>query len=323
MATIDDLDSRILDLIQAGFPLVPRPYDRVAEQAGTTPEDLIARIARLKSEGVIREISAIFHSSALGYQSALVALKVSESKLDVVGQEIAKHPGVSHCYSRDNAYNLWFTITVPPDGSIEAEIARLADREGVESRLILPALRTFKIGVFLPMAGGSPRPAPEAQQPARPGLTDQERVAIKALQTDLPLTQTPFANLAKDAGMTEPDLLDSANSFLSRGIMRRYAAVLRHTRAGYTANAMVCWRVPPQDVPKIGEALAANPSVSHCYERPASPDWPYSLYTMLHARTDAELAATIEDLSTAAGTREYTILRTLKEFRKTRVRYLK
>ncbi len=321
MATIDELDSRILDLIQAGFPLVQRPYEAIAEGVGTTPQDVIGRVARLKSDGIVREISAIFQSSALGYQSALVAFRVQEERLDDAGQAVAKHSGVSHCYARDNAYNLWFTLTVPPEADLEAEVAQLAEMEGVEARLALPALSTFKIGVFLPMAGGRPGETPQRQPAAPAELTDGERAAIRALQTDLPLTENPFADLAADAGMAEQELIDRAISLRDRGIMRRYAAVLRHTRAGYTANAMVCWRIPPERVQEVGEALAASPSVSHCYERPTSPDWPYNVYTMVHARSEEELGGIVASLSRAAATEDYLVLRSVKEYRKSRVRY--
>ena len=334
MATpTDNTDARLLDMIQAEFPLGSRPYDEIAARIGTDARDIIERIGRLKSNRIIREISAIFDSAALGYRSALVAFRVGEGEVGAVAANVSAHAGVSHCYSRDAAYNLWFTITLPPESDLDSEIESLAAQAGVQSHMVLPAGRVFKIGVFLPMSGGAAIPSgasnvilSEAKNLPRVPRSAQDdaeldRAAIRALQHDLPLTDQPFADLAAKFGLTEDTLLDRARSLLDCGVMRRYGAVLRHVRAGYRANAMVCWGVLPNEVEEVGARLAAHPSVSHCYERPTYPDWPYTLYTMVHARTDAELDRIVDELAESAGGVDYSILRSVKEYKKSRVRY--
>lgn len=320
--TIDPLDARLLDIIQADFPLVPRPFDEIGRTLGIAPNDVLARLTRLKSEGIIRQISAIFDSAALGYRSTLVAFRVEPRSLDAVAESVAAHKGVSHCYSRDADYNLWFTLTLGPDADLQSEVERLAGRPGVKSYMLLPALRVFKIGVFLRMTEDHEAPTARSGSTGAPAdLTDDDRAAVRALQQDIPLVNEPFVPLAAEAGMTQDELLRRAWVYKERGIMRRFAAVLRHRRAGYSANAMVCWLVEPGRIEDVGTKLAVEPSVSHCYERPTSSDWPYALYTMVHCRTEAELDQTMERLRRIASGAPHLALRTVREYKKSRVSY--
>lgn len=323
MAThIDPIDSRLLDMVQKAFPLSRRPFEEIGRQLGIPAGDALARVARLKSEGIIRQISAIFDSSMLGYRGALVAFEVEADRLDDVARAVAEHPGVSHCYSRDASYNLWFTITLPPRSDLETEVSALARCEGVTSSMVLPALKVFKIGVFLSMAGEAEPPPVGSTRGLSPShLTDEDWVAIRILQQDLPLVHEPFAQLAGEAGMPEERLIGLAERFAREGVMRRFAAVLRHRRAGYRANAMVCWQVDPDAAAEVGERLAAHPSVSHCYQRAVYPGWPFPLYTMVHRRTEPELLATIHELARLSGNLPHFVLRTVKEYKKTRVIY--
>jgi DNA-binding Lrp family transcriptional regulator len=321
----DQTDARLLDLIQGEFPLVSRPFDVLAARLGIAPEDVIERIRRLKSDRVIRQISAIFDSRELGYSSALVAFKVRQEQIDSVGERVSTHSGVSHCYSRDAEYNLWFTITLGPGNDLTREIDELAGIEGVASHMVLPALKIFKIGVFFGLAEEQSDHRSERVQRRDIGeprpLGETDIAAVRALQKDLPIVDEPFAVLARGAGMTEDDLLAHAADFLKTGIMRRFAAVLRHQRAGYRANAMVCWQAEPDDIEAAGAIFAKHPAVSHCYERPTSADWTYPLYTMIHCRNDHEVERTIAELAASSGLSDYRVLRTVKEYKKSRVVY--
>lgn len=323
MARHTDTDAQLIELIQRDFPLVSNPYEEIATQLSIEPADVISTISRLKTDGIIRQIGAIFDSSALGYQSALVAFKVKDEYLDKVGQSLALNPCISHCYSRQANYNLWFTVTVPPEGDLEQEVIILAEMDGIESFLLLPALRVYKIGVFFRMTDepNDLAPATISTSNNRYVLSTEEKAAVRALQKDLPLINQPFKQLADDIGISEEKLLEYARFFIKTGIMRRFAAVLRHTRAGYMSNAMICWNVSADMLDQIGQMFADNPAVSHCYERPTFPDWPYSLYTMIHARSESELNAIIQGLAASSGLSEYQILHSLKEYKKSRVLY--
>jgi len=147
MQPLDTTDRRILDLIQRHFPLVARPFKLIAERAATTEADVIQRLARLKQAGLVREICAVFDAERLGYRSTLAAMAVEPTRLDEVAAIVSAHPGVSHNYERTHEFNLWFTLTVAAERSIEREIGRLVHDAQVVDFLILPAIRRFKIGV--------------------------------------------------------------------------------------------------------------------------------------------------------------------------------
>lgn len=318
----DQTDARLLDILQREFPLVERPFEAIAGTLGITPNEVIQRVTRLKQEGVIRQIGAIFDSAALGYVSALVALRVDSDKLDSVAERVCDHEGVSHCYSRDAGYNLWFTLTLPPGSRLEDEIAGLVALDGVQSHLYLPAIKTYKIGVLLDVGGSASSRGRISHRVASSfEANDLDRAAIRALQKDLPLVESPFAELAHEAGISERELLRRAEALIESGIMRRYAAVLYHRRVGYLANAMVCWQVEECRIDEAGATLASHPAVSHCYHRPASPDWPYPLYTMVHCRTEAELERTVSELAASAGLTTFCVLRSVREYKKSRVIY--
>ena len=346
----DRIDARLLDLIQREFPLAARPFEAIAASLGIPSSEAMERVSRLKSDGVIRQISAIFDSSALGYSGALTAFRVRPDSIDRVAEQVSSHAGVSHCYSRDADLNLWFTITLPPEQDIDTEVAALARADGVEAHVVLPAIRIFKIGVFFEQgdrSGRSPSRPTEygwphdrsGRSPSRPieyGCPDQrsgrspsrpepldaaDRAAVRALQKDLPIVGLPFAELAAGAHMTEDELLSRAARFLETDVMRRFAAVLRHQRAGYRSNAMVCWRAEPEQIETAGPILASHPSVSHCYERAVYPEWPYPLYTMVHGRDEAELQRAIAELAESSGLGDFMVLRSVKEYKKSRVVY--
>ncbi|MDP6347744.1 MAG: Lrp/AsnC family transcriptional regulator, partial [Dehalococcoidia bacterium] len=112
-----------------------------------------------------------------------------------------------------------------------------------------------------------------------------------------------------------------ANGFLERGIMRRYAALLGHRKLGFRANAMICWEVSQERIEEVGLFMASSPAVTHCYERPTSAEWPYNLFTMVHAPSREECAGVIAELSDRVGMKEYTLLFSTRELKKTRVKY--
>lgn len=322
---MDAVDRRLLDLLQESLPLVRRPFAALGEGLGLSEDEVLARTRRLKEGGIIRQIGPIFSSRRLGYQSTLATFHVPAERLEQVAALVSRHPGVSHNYARSHHYNLWFTLTLAPDQDLEGEIARLAAEASVEDVLNLPSLRRFKLGAHFRMAGeqSSTRgeaPAPERSVPA--ALSDFERDVIRGLQGDLRLVARPFEGAAAQLGVTEEALLGVARDLDRRGIMRRFSAVLRHRRAGFTANGMACWVVPEVRIAGAGQMAAAFSAVSHCYQRPAFPPrWPYTLFTMVHGRTRDEVESIVEKIDGEIGPVEHTILYSVREFKKQRVRY--
>ncbi|MDD4952528.1 MAG: siroheme decarboxylase subunit alpha [Desulfovibrionaceae bacterium] len=147
---MDDLDKRILDLIQSDFPLEARPYDAIGARVGLTGAEALARVRKLRSRGVIRRIGANFQSRRLGWSSTLCAARVPEDRLEEFAAEVNRHPGVTHNYLRRHRYNVWFTYIAPSREDIEAALAGISAKTGIEI-LDLPMEKMFKIKVDFDM----------------------------------------------------------------------------------------------------------------------------------------------------------------------------
>jgi DNA-binding Lrp family transcriptional regulator len=326
-AEFSGLDQRLLAELQDRFPLAAAPFRELAARLGTGERDVIARVVALRDFGVLRHISAIFDGEALGYSSCLVAMRVPEERLPAAAEAVNTHPGVSHNYRRDHAFNLWFTIAVPPGSGIDAHIQALHALAGAESTRPLPALRRFKIGVSLDVSGERAmdhRSAPRhhgGSVAAREPLSRRDIDIIRAVQGDLPLRAHPFADAARALDMTEEDLVEALRDLRRRGGLRRIAGILRHREAGFGANGMVVWNVPDADISAVGEAMAGYTAISHCYERPRYDDWPYNLFTMIHARSTDECEAFVAQLAQTHALDDYAVLYSTQEYKKVRPVY--
>ncbi|MDD4890885.1 MAG: AsnC family transcriptional regulator, partial [Phycisphaerae bacterium] len=113
-AQLDATDRLLLNRLQSGLPLAANPFDDLAGETGVSVPELLSRIDRLKRDGVIRQICAIFDTPSLGYRSSLVAGRVAPDRVSDAAAIVSRHPGVTHNYRRNHDYNLWFTLAVPP-----------------------------------------------------------------------------------------------------------------------------------------------------------------------------------------------------------------
>ena len=323
---LDAVDKKLLNEIQWVFPLVDRPYAEVAEKHGVSEQDVMRRVTALKKLGLIRQINAIFDTRRLGYKSALVAFAVTPDKLNIVADRINEHPGVSHNYERNHEFNMWFTLAVPPGSDMKQDLDRMAALDGVIKFRVLPTLKLYKIGVRLDMVNedaDKPKPTDEVKElnPEKVQLSERDKEFIRELQKDLAVIPEPFKELADNLGITTSELFAKAKEYEGIGIMRRFAAILRHRDAGFVANGMVVWHVPEDKIDEVGFKLAAFPQVSHCYRRPDYPDWRFNLFSMVHARSlDAAEKMAVE-MSDTIGIQDYQILFSSREFKKERVKY--
>ena len=329
---MDLIDRKLLNLVQAPFPMTAQPYLDLAQELDTTEQDVMDRLTELKRQNVLRQISAIFDTRRLGYKTTLVAMAFDPEQLHQAAQEINKHPGVSHNYAREGSYyNLWFTLAVPPEQDLEA-IARHMGRktDALETRM-MPTIRFFKIGVNFDMVNqqgssfnfspdGFDKGEAEAWNKAV-AVNEFEKEAIREMQEDLPLVSRPFDPLAGRLGLTTEGLFALAKEFQDRRIMRRYSAVLHHRRSGFRSNAMIVWKVPSERSQEVGMIMAGHKAVTHCYERPTFPDWPYTHFTMVHATSPEGCEQYSEEISEATGITDRLVLYSTREYKKTRVRY--
>jgi DNA-binding Lrp family transcriptional regulator len=323
---LDNIDKQILNDIQWTFPLVDRPFLELVKKYHITEDEIIHRIKKLKETGIIRQISAIFDTRKLGYKSALVAFAVDKNKIDEVANEINKHPGVSHNYERNHEYNVWFTLAVPPDGDMKADLDKMASLDGVLKYRVLPTLKMFKIGVKLDMVNDDPeKPNPSDDvknlETKSEKISEIDREYIRQLQKDIEIIKEPFKSITENLGISSSELFNKIKEYESIGIMRRFAAILRHRQAGFTANGMIVWKIPEDNVDEKGMKIASFPQVSHCYRRPVYPDWEFNLFSMIHARTIEAAEKIAKEISTVIGIKEYKILFSSREFKKERVRY--
>ncbi|GAB4330552.1 MAG: AsnC family transcriptional regulator [Dehalococcoidia bacterium] len=327
---LSEFDQALLGRLQQHIPLVEEPFAALADELGCDEPALLERARALAANGLIRDTSAIFDARKLGYRSSLVAARYSEDRVHAAAEVISSHPGVSHNYRREHAFNLWYTIAVPPGTSLEGTVDLLHRATGAESTLLLPAIRTFKLGVQLDLASGRQRASARFAEAADETLndvrgqppTEDEVRAIRALQRPLPFVTRPFDQLAREEGLESAEvLLRAACRLHERGALRRLASVLRHRRAGFSANAMVAWDIDAERTAELGPQMAAHEMVSHCYERPAYPEWPYRIFTMLHARERQAIDDAIAELEAVSGCAEHVTLYSTEEFKKARVRY--
>ena len=292
--------------MQGSFPIAPRPYQHVAEQADMTEEEAIARVQQLLDERIIRQVTPIFDTRALGYSSMLVAAKVDPENPWRAANVINEHPGVSHNYLRNHEFNIWFTIATEPDSplGLDGTLEVLGEIAGAESIRQLPTLKLFKIRMDLEMEGGTDALA-KAVEVAPPAETERQPydefdiAVIRALQGDMPVVPEPYAPAAEQLGIAQDELLAHLEQMQERRLLRRVAAILFHRRAGFSANGMGVWKVPDERIMELGPRMAAFRGISHCYQRPTYEDWPYSIFTMAHGRSKEECDAILDSIADA------------------------
>jgi DNA-binding Lrp family transcriptional regulator len=328
---LDADDKVLLNALQSSFPLEAEPFAAVASRAGLPVDEVQARAQRLLDERIIREITPIFDTRALGYASMLVAAKVDADNPHRAAQIVNSHPGVSHNYLRTHEFNLWFTIATPPDSALglEGTLEVLRAETGAESIRQLPTLTLFKINMNLEMEQGTDALAAAAVDAAPPReLAPQpydhiDVAVIRALQGPMAVVDRPYDAAAQEVGMSTGQFLEHLEGMVDRKLLRRVAAILYHRRAGFSANGMGVWRVPEAQVLEVGSRMAAVRGVSHCYQRPTYPDWPYSVFTMAHGRSKEECDAILDRIADEHGLHgaDRAVLYSSTEFKKVRLLY--
>lgn len=294
-------DAAMVVALQRGIPLCARPFEELSRELGCGEADLLACLARQRAVGMVRRFGAVFDTRRLGYRSALCAAAVSVEALDAAAAKLTPLAGVTHCYVREatsalrpGVPNLWFTLSYPAD-IFPAMVDEVAARLGPYALHVLPATRRYKVDVVF---GAATRAREEdvAEGDDLPPVTARDRAVIGALQGDTEARADFFAALAGRLGMKEWDLLSTLEIWRRKGRLKRIGLLLHHRNAGWSANGMCCWRVAG-DTTAAGRALAARGEVTHCYERPEAPNFPYNLFAMVHARAAAEANAQFASLS--------------------------
>jgi len=318
------MKQEILSRIQKKFPLVARPFKVIADELGTTEDEVLTILNEEKKANIIRQTSAIFDTKRLGYKSSLVAFKIPQEKISEAIKIINSHPGVSHNYERNHDFNIWFTMAVAPDSilGLDKTIEILAKLTEADEYIMLPTLKLFKINVKLNTTGKD-----EKKEKVKKvvhteiELTPLHHEIIKRAQYDIEFVEEPFKKIITELDIDYDTFFSILQELQDAGIMRRFASILNHRKAGFNANAMVVWDVDEERGEEIGEKAAAFSAVSHCYLRPKYPNWPYNLFTMVHGKTTEETNGIIQEMASEIESKSHMPLYSSREFKKVRIEY--
>lgn len=152
-------------------------------------------------------------------------------------------------------------------------------------------------------------------------ISELDKKIVRVLQKEFPLVAEPYKQMADEAGVSVDTFLERVQAMREEKKIRKMGAVLRHREVGFKANVLTVWQVPTDRLDAVARQMAECPSVSHCYDRTTSPDWPYNLYTMIHGQSREECEAIVARLAEATGVQERSMLYTQKEWKKTSMRY--
>ena len=152
-------------------------------------------------------------------------------------------------------------------------------------------------------------------------LTEQQIQIVRFIQGDLPVTERPFALLAARLGIGEEQVVGEIDALKRSGVIRRFGMAVRHQNIGYTANGMSCWDVPDDRIELAAKVMAALPQITHCYERPRFPGWPYNLYAMIHGKKRDTVLKIARRISAQTGVGDYRVLFSTREYKRTSMSY--
>jgi siroheme decarboxylase len=316
---LSDFQKRLCNRLQKGLPIDPQPFACIAGELGCAEERVLDETRRLRDRRVIRRIGAILDHRTLGMHSTLVAAQVPAEAVPKVAEAINQLPGVSHSYLRRHAVNLWFTLQDRTPERIDAVLADLRNRFGIEFHS-LPVAHMFKLDVFFDAFGdtAAAQTRAEAEHTVRSAieLTEEQRRVLSRLEDGVEIASRPFDTFLN----SNPGALALLQQLLDLGVIRRIAAIMDHRKLGYVTNVLFVAQVPAEQILDAGRRLAGFPAVSHCYHRRTFEGWPYNLYAMLHGSTPARVQETVDGFLRGGTVPAHQQLQTEVELKKHPVR---
>ncbi len=308
-AELSTLDRAIVNAFQGGFPVVERPFEPAAaalRERGVevTATELCERVRELDESGVLTRFGALVNAEEIGGTATLVATHAPPERYDEVAELVNAHREVAHNYEREHPYlNMWFVVSVAREDRVEEVLAEIESETG-EATYNLPKVREFRVEAkFLldgPISDGDvdlSHLGPDVEPSGRSTLTPDERDLVLEIQGGLPITETPYADVADALGAETAWVVETIKRFDLEGKVRRVGVIPNHYALGYTENGMTVWNVPDDLVDEVGPAVASLDFVTHCYQRPRHEGvWPYNFFAMTHGRSEAESRRRIEQV---------------------------
>ena len=322
---MEDMKNEILSRIQKKFPLIAKPFKAIADELNISENEVLEILQAEKKAGIIRQTSAIFDTKRLGYKSSLVAFKVAPQNIDAAVEIINSHPGISHNYERNHEFNIWFTLGISPASKLglDKTVELLAKLTKADEYIMLPTLKLFKINVKLNTTGkDDKKEVVKKVVHSDIEMTQLHHDIVQKAQYDIEMVSEPFKKMVDELGIDYDRFFSILKELQGAGIMRRFASILNHRKAGFNANAMVVWDVAEGEIGEaIGKKAAEFSAVSHCYLRPKYPNWPYNLFTMVHGKTKEETDSIIEEMAKEIESKSHMPLYSSREFKKVRIEY--
>ena len=317
------LDFCLLNDFQRDFPLCSRPYAQLAEQLGSTEDDVIDSLRRMQADERVSRIGAVLRPGCFGV-STLVAMAVPEARMAEVALAVNAFPGVNHNYQREHRYNLWFVLTAADASALARILAGIEALAGVPA-LSLPMEKAYHIDLGFPLDGSRTTRSHNAAPATAMTLDARQRCLLARLQDGLPLTAQPYLSMARDCATSESAVIQGIAHWLESGAISRFGIVVRHRELGFSANAMLVHDIPDADVDRVAAGLAGEDAVTLCYRRPRHlPHWPYNLFCMIHGQCRDSVACTIGHLRErhALAAVPHAVLFSQRCFKQTGARYV-
>ena len=300
-AGLDRIDRAVINAYQGGFPVTETPFVPAAAAlrdrgVDLTAEELLERVRRLDDEGTLTRFGALINAAEIGGAATLVAMHAPEERFEEIEAAVNDHREVAHNYRREHPHlNMWFVVSVADPEAVDRVLDEIETETGQET-YNLPKRQEFRVEAKFLLDGPIPEgdidlsglgPAIEAGK--RGVLSPDERDLVVEIQGGLPITETPYADVAEALGVETEWVLRTIKRFDAEGKIRRVGVVPNHYALGYTENGMTVWDVPDELLDTVGPEVASLDFVTHCYERPRHEGvWPYNFFAMTHGRSEAE-----------------------------------
>ncbi len=304
-------DRGILNAFQGGFPVTERPFEPAAAAlrdhgVDLTAGELVDRIAAMDEAGTLSRFGALIDAEAIGGTATLVAMHAPADRFDEVVEQVNDHPEVAHNYEREHPHlNVWFVLSVADESRVDEVLAEIEAETGQET-YDLPKQQEFRVEAKFPVEGPLENLpdgvdlsdlGPDVTPTDRQGLTPDELDLVLEIQGGLPITETPYADVADAIDQDTDWVVETIKRFEREGKVRRVGLVPNHYSLGYSENGMTVWNVPDDVVDEVGPAVASFDFVTHCYERPRHDGvWEYNVFAMTHGRSEAESDRRVEQV---------------------------
>ncbi|MFY4812258.1 siroheme decarboxylase subunit beta [Haloarcula argentinensis] len=302
------VDRAVLNAFQGGFPVVERPFEPAATALADhgvdiDADELLTRVQDLDDAGVLTRFGALINAEAIGGTATLVATHAPEDSYDEHAEMINAYPEVAHNYEREHPHlNMWFVVSVAEEGRVEDVLAEIEAETGEET-YNLPKQQEFHVGAKFPVEGPQTQDidcselGPDVTPTDSQSLTADELDLVLEIQDGLPVTATPYADVAEEIDADVDWVLETIKRFNAEGKVRRVGVIPNHYALGYSENGMTVWDVPDDVIDEVGPAIAEFDFVTHCYERPRHDGvWPYNFFAMTHGRSEAESQERIQQV---------------------------